>query len=211
MDNIEQEINEWKNSSTQVFWGEIAPCDHLIQIYENDNVFLNTLEGFAKSGFLTGDSVIIIATKEHLDKLNDRLTKQGFNINKLAASYQYIPLDAEETLAKFMINHFPDESLFEQYITQIIHFATKGDRKIRAFGEMVAVLWQQGHYDATVRLEHLWCKLHDKKQFSLYCAYPKNGFAQGVSDSLDTICKTHSKVIDGQERASTEIYYRASC
>lgn len=50
MENTTIKINNWKNTNIQVFWGEIAPCDHLIQIYENESHFLNTLEGFAGSG-----------------------------------------------------------------------------------------------------------------------------------------------------------------
>jgi len=52
--NIKQQIDKWKNESIQVFWGEIAPCDHLVQIYHNDTIFLNTLEGFATCGLLAG-------------------------------------------------------------------------------------------------------------------------------------------------------------
>ena len=37
-------------SGIEVFWGEIPPCDHLIQIYNDDAVFLDTLEGFAAGG-----------------------------------------------------------------------------------------------------------------------------------------------------------------
>ena len=107
-----------------------------------------------------------------------------------------------------MVKGWPDDQLFGEHITQIISRATKNNRKVRAFGEMVAVLWQQGLSGATVRLEHLWCRLHHQRQFSLYCAYPKNGFTQSVGDSLNIICKTHSKIIDGQIRPSTEIYYR---
>ncbi len=50
-------------------------------------------------------------------------------------------------------------------------------RRVRAFGEMVAVLWDQGQNAATVRLEHLWHKLcPEEKDFSLFCTYPKAGF-----------------------------------
>jgi hypothetical protein len=209
MDKIRLQVEEWKNTNIKVFWGEIAPCDHVVQIYENDLVFLNTLEGFTGSGLLSGDSVIIIATKVHIDQLNERLKKQGFDLDKLMSTDQYIPLEASETLKQFMVNNWPDESLFEEYIARIIGRASKGNRKVRAFGEMVAVLWQQGHSGATVKLEHLWCELHDLKQFSLYCAYPKNGFTQNATDSLATICRTHSKIIDGQDRPSTQIYYRS--
>jgi hypothetical protein len=208
MDKIKLQVNEWKNSNIKVFWGEIAPCDHLVQIYENNTIFLNTLEGFAGSGLLSGDSVVVIATKDHLASLNERLKKQGFDLDHLIKTDHYFPLDAHDTLSRFMINNWPDESLFEEYISQLVTRATTNNRKVRAFGEMVAVLWQQGHSGATVRLEHLWCRLHDRKQFSLYCAYPKNGFTQSAGDSLDTICKAHSKIIDGESRPSTEIYYR---
>jgi hypothetical protein len=208
MDKIRLQVNEWKNSNIKVFWGEIAPCDHLVQFYDSDTVFLNTLEGFAGCGLLSGDNVIIIATKEHLDSLNERLRSQGFDLDVLIKTDRYFPLDAADALSKFMINNWPDEALFEEYISQLVTRASKDGRKVRAFGEMVAVLWQQGHNGATVKLEHLWCRLHDRKQFSLYCAYPKNGFTQSAGDSMDTICTAHSKIIDGQTRPSTEIYYR---
>jgi hypothetical protein len=194
----------------QVFWGEIAPCDHVVQIYENDKAFLDTLEGFTGSGILSGDSVIIIATKKHIESLNQRLKLQNFDVEKLILSEQYLPVDAHDALAKFMVNDWPDDGLFEEYITHLISRATKDNRKVRAFGEMVALLWHRGLNGATVRLEHLWCSLHDKKQFALYCAYPKNGFTQDAGQSIDTICKAHSKVIDGQNRPSTEIYYKGT-
>ena len=207
-DTVKMEIKEWENSNIQVFWGEIAPCDHLIQIYENDKIFLDTLEGFAGAGFLAGDSVVIIATAPHLENLNARLRKQGFNLESLKKRSQYIPLEANETLSKFMVNDWPDERLFRNLVTDILKDATKDNRKVRAFGEMVAVLWEKGLNGATVQLEHLWCDLH-KGDFTLYCAYPKNGFTQSALDSIETICKTHTKIIDGYPRPATEIYYRA--
>jgi MEDS: MEthanogen/methylotroph, DcmR Sensory domain len=208
MDKIKLQVDDWKNSNIQVFWGEIAPNQHSVQVYENDKSFFDTLEGFVGCGFLSGDSVIIIATPSHIELLNERLRKQGFDLETMSATDQYITLDANEVLSKFMVNDWPDEKLFNDEVTQIISRAKKNDRKVRAFGEMVALLWEQGLNGATVYLENLWHELHRKKSFTIYCAYPKSGFTQDVNHSIDTICKTHSKVIDGQERPSTEIYYR---
>jgi len=53
----------WQKSTLQVFWGELAPCDHIVQVYENDNIFLNSLEGFIGLGIIAGDGIIIIATE----------------------------------------------------------------------------------------------------------------------------------------------------
>ncbi len=208
MDKIKLQVHDWKNSNIQVFWGEIAPNEHSVQVYENDKYFFDTLEGFVGCGFISGDSVVIIATPSHIELLNERLRKQGFDLEAMKATDQYITLDANEVLSKFLVNNWPDEKLFNDLVTQIISRAKKNDRKVRAFGEMVALLWEQGHNGATVYLENLWHELHRKESFTIYCAYPKSGFTQDVNHSIDTICNTHSKIIDGQDRPSTEIYYR---
>src|SRR5687767_14092158 len=47
---------------SHIFWGELAPSEHLIQIYEDDDVFLDALEGFVAEGLGVGESVVVIAT-----------------------------------------------------------------------------------------------------------------------------------------------------
>ncbi len=210
MENTEARKEEWEMSNIQVFWGEIAPCDHLVQVYENEKIFLDTLEGFAGTGFLANDSVVIIATSKHLDALNARLHSQGFNLNALITSDQYIPLDAEDLLSIFLVNGWIDEEIFNNFITNIVNRAKKHNGKIRAFGEMVALLWEQGNCGATVQLENLWNQLHGKSPFTLFCAYPKIGFTQSSTDSLHIICKQHAKVIDGFAKPSTDIYYKSA-
>ncbi len=59
----------WKTSNVQMFWGKIAPADHVVQIYEDDIIFMNALFGYVNTGLLEGDSIIIIATKEHIQTL----------------------------------------------------------------------------------------------------------------------------------------------
>jgi hypothetical protein len=206
---IKQNENTWHQCSTAAFWGEIAPCDHLVQIYENDEVVLDSLEGFADSGLRVGDSVIIIATAAHLISLNFRLIANGFDIQTLSSTNQYITLNANETLAKFMINGWPDENLFMETVKSVIK-PSRGttQRRIRAYGEMVAILWEQGHNAATVQLEHLWNKFCETEVFCLFCAYPKRGFTHDPQNSIEHICSTHTKVIAGLEKSKTEVLYQ---
>jgi hypothetical protein len=207
--NVEVEGENWIKVSTGVFWGEIAPCDHVLQIYDNDEVFLNLLEGFVVDGFNAGDSVIIIATKEHLNALNNRLRNNGFDLFFLTLSDHYIPLDCSETLSQFMINGWPDEILFNHLISGLLARGRKGNRQVRAFGEMVAELWAQGHSGATVHLEHLWNRFCASETFKLFCAYPKSGFTQDANTSLRSICCSHSKLISGELASSSEVFYQS--
>ncbi|HET9744868.1 MAG TPA: MEDS domain-containing protein [Chitinophagaceae bacterium] len=209
MESLHKEITEWDTSNMQVFWGEIAPCEHLVQIYENEKIFLDTLEGFTGSGFLADETVVVIATSAHLEALNERLYSQGFDLNKLISTSQYIPIDAHNLISTLLIGDRIDEKIFNTFVSGLIDHAGQRNGKIRAFGEMVAILWERGLYAATVQLETLWNHLHSTSEFILFCAYPKSGFGKSDDESIDTICKHHTKVIDGHARPSTEIYYRS--
>lgn len=208
MEKITSEPDQWKTSNTQVFWGEIAACNHLLQFYENDKVFLDTLEGFTVSAILAGNSLIIIATDNHLLLLNSRLVEQGFDLELLKASHQYIALEAKEQFSKFMVNNWPDEKMFYDFVHNLIDTVSKTGHKVLVFGELVAMLWEEGHCGATVQLEHLWHKLVHENAFTLYSAYPKSGLTQNINDSIAEICTAHHTLIDGKARLSTEIFYK---
>jgi hypothetical protein len=180
----------------------------VVQVYENDAVFLDLLNGFVSGGLQVGDSVIVIATAEHLRILNSKLQEAGFNLGMLKLANQYIALDAEMLLSKFMVNDWPDENLFMHEVTTLIDRAKTGNRQVRAFGEMVAILWAKGQVGATVRLEQLWNKFCATEAFCLFCAYPESGFTQDASESLMHICGAHSKMIAGHDGSKNELFYK---
>jgi hypothetical protein len=200
---------DWKNSKADVFWGELAPCDHVLQIYENESVFIDALAGFVGGGINSNDACVVIATPGHIAALEDCLISYGVSIPNLIADDRYFPLDAEELLSKFMIDGWPDATAFNRVISSLLSKARgKNNRKIRAFGEMVAILWAQGNSGATVNLEHLWNKFSEKEAFCLFCAYPKIGFTEQIADSIQHICSAHSKMINGGVKQLTEIFYQ---
>ncbi|MEX2231402.1 MAG: MEDS domain-containing protein [Cyclobacteriaceae bacterium] len=208
MESLRINNDGWTEISSQVFWGEIAPCDHVVQIYEDDEVFLDLLNGFVAGGISAGESVVVIATAAHLRSLNQLLKTAGIDVQKLRANNQYIPLDCDESLSRFMVNEWPDENLFNQFVSDILVKAKAKGRKVKAFGEMVATLWAKGQVGATVRLEHLWNKFCENEAFCLFCAYPQSGFMQDASESVMHICGAHSIMVAGSRKSKTEIFYK---
>src|SRR5207237_5735004 len=81
--------------------------------------------------------------------------------------------------------------------------ANAGHSGVRAFGEMVAVLWREERRAAAIRLEQLWNELGARVPFSLLCAYPIHGFRNGDDDGpFLEVCGEHSRVIPAESYAA---------
>jgi hypothetical protein len=180
----------------EAFWAELSPCAHVVQIYEDDGLFLDSLAEFVAGGLAQGEAAIVIATPQHRQGLRMRLASKGFAVERMQTSDQLIVLDAEETMSKFLINKWPEEQIFHEVIGEVLERATQKGRKVRAFGEMVALMWAQGYCGATIRLEHLWTDLCRRKSFSLFCAYPKTGFTADAVEDIARVRSVHSHVLD---------------
>lgn len=184
------------SSSSSAFWGEVAPCDHFVQVYGNDEVFLDMLAGFVGGGLRTGDAAIVIATASHRRELDRRLSAAGRDLASARRSDQYVAVDAELALEKFMVKGWPDEARFRAMVDDLLRRARGDGRRVRAFGEMVALLWAEGHHGATMRLEQIWTELCKVEGFSLFCAYPRLGLTYpDLRQSLHGLCSTHSRVL----------------
>lgn len=94
-----------------------------------------------------------------------------------------------------MVNQWSDDKLFGDLVTELIMRARAKSPRVRAFGEMVALLWAKGDEAATIRLEYLWHQICKSQEFSLFCAYPKTGFTENPSESIRQICAAHSRII----------------
>jgi len=119
---------------TNVFWGEIAPSEHIAQFYEDDVVLLDTLVGFIGGGLKSGESAIVIATADHLKALEERLDASSVDLATARSQEQYISLVAEEALARFMVKQWPDEKLFSDLVTELIGRARARNRRVRRLG-----------------------------------------------------------------------------
>jgi signal transduction histidine kinase len=185
--------------SPHLNWCEMGASEHFVQFYETDTFLLNSVSGFISTGLNAGDGAIVVATREHREDLEKRLRERGLDVAAAQASGQYVVMDAAEALSKFMVDGLPEPKIFVDVMGDIIARAAQGRRQVRIFGEMVALLWEKGNVDAAIRLEQLWNDLHKSHSFSLFCAYPMNGFGrEALAGPLCNVCAEHSRIIPAE-------------
>src|SRR5262245_59867624 len=115
-------------------------------------------------------------------------------------------LDAAETLAQFMVKGVPDPERFRSVVGGVVAQTVSRHGRVRAFGEMVALLWAKGEHSAAIQVEALWNELGKTHLFALLCAYPMNGFGRRLDEpSFRNVCSQHSRVVpaDGYAKLVT--------
>jgi PAS domain S-box-containing protein len=177
---------------------------HVVQFYSDEGFLLEELGQFVGTTLAAGSSAVVIATKGHEDYLAQKLKARGLDLTSAIASGRYVPLNAAEMLSKFMEDGLPNEDrfceMFGALIARAAASAEDENRRVVAFGEMVALLFAEGRPEAAIRVEKLWNQLARSHSFSLRCAYPMQGFCrQEHAGPLLRICAEHSSVIPDEK------------
>lgn len=195
------DVAKWKYAPRSD-WAEMSDTDHFVQFYEADGFLLNSLTGFIGKAITSGDAAIVVATPAHRNGLDELLQANGLDVTTVKARGRYLSLDAAETLSKFMVNGSPEPGRFNDYMSSVIASVTDGRSRIRAFGEMVALLWAEGNHAAAIRVEELWNDLQKVHSFSLFCAYPMNRLGgEQFIEPHNGVCSVHSRVIPAESYA----------
>ncbi len=180
-------------------WGEIHDFDHFVQFCETDDFLITSVGKFVSTGLMQGDICIVLATQTHREGIDEYLKAAGLAVSAARAQGRYISLDAASVLSQIMVDGSVDPTCFYKVIGEIIQQAVKSRRNVRAFGELVALLWAQGNRAGAIRLEDLWNELARHYSFSLFCAYPMQGFDGEVYEKeFAEICQQHARVIPGE-------------
>lgn len=169
---------------------------HAVQFYGNKSSLFTTVAGFLSEGLVAEQPTIVIATEDHRVAIVDRLRERFIDVELAQRCGDLNLMDAEELLARFMDGDEPDPQRFEDHVGTLIDETLKGRPRtvVRAYGEMVDVLWQRGQAEAAIRLEVLWNKLAQSHGFALLCGYSMGNFYKRA-EQFQAVCDLHTHVM----------------
>jgi signal transduction histidine kinase len=168
---------------------------HAVQIYENESFLYETVGQYIAAGLSAGERVVVIAAEEHVAGFLACL--EGHDIAAALEVGRLTLLDARASLAEFMDGEVPDRDRFRAFFAKTLEGIRRGDDKarVRAYGEMVDVLWREGNSRAAIRLEELWNEVREEESFSLLCAYLMGNFLNDTDGSrFLAVCRNHTHV-----------------
>ncbi len=183
--------------------GLVDVHDHAVQVYDDDDEIVAGVAQFVREGLGAQARVIVIATPEHRQEVEASLRRSGTDVAAALRCGDYLPLDAAATMAGFMAGSVPDAARFAEQVGALIDAAGAGGRPVRAYGEMVALLWDAGAVDAALTLEAHWNDLAETRDFTLLCGYRASALgAEGQLAAVGRVCDLHSSVVPPRSYAA---------
>jgi len=176
---------------------------HEAEFYEDDKAFVNGFARVIRAVLRVGNIVILIATESHRADILRKLKADKVDVDVAMKQGSYILLDADKTLAAFMVNDMPDPTrcakLVDDLIVGAVKKANRDHSRVAICGECAPRLLTRGNAEGAVRLEHLWDKVTRSHNADTLCGYLWNSFPQKENSSrFQQICAEHS-AIHGRE------------
>jgi hypothetical protein len=155
----------------------VAP-DHIVQLYQDESFLSRAVCRFAAGALAHGEGVILVPTAAHWDAFRPRLEAEGVDIQSAQKQGQLTVVDANELLPSFMRAAMPDRPLFMGLAAEVVKRARGDNRypKVRWWGEMVNLLWEQGNVAGSMGLEDLFHDLAQQEDIAIFCSFLMDNF-----------------------------------
>ncbi|MDQ1394034.1 MAG: hypothetical protein QOF30_3011, partial [Acidimicrobiaceae bacterium] len=168
--------------------------EHRVQFYDCDADLVESAGSFLEEGVRAGELAVVIATEVHRREFGRYLAAAGIDVTAATAGGSLLLLDAATTLSGFVSDGQVAPDRFRSVISPVLRHAA--GRRVRAYGEMVALLWDAGHVPAAIDLEGLWNGILREIPVSLLCAYRSESVSgPDDADALRDVCGLHSTVV----------------
>ena len=176
---------------------------HRVHFFDSDESLAGAVAGHLGAAVAGGESAVVIATPDHGKLITTVLTAAGVDVAAAVEDGNILLHDAAATLARLTVDGSVDAGAFDETVGDLVRTASATGRPVRAYGEMVALLWDAGDVTGAMDLERLWIRLRATLPFSLFCAYPSHLFRHpSAAESFSEVCHLHSGVTGGAPAAA---------
>lgn len=182
--------------------GHAVGWDHAVQFYEGDDFLCDAVAEFLLEGLRRGETVMALTTAAHRDGLIERFAAAGVDWDKARRGRRLTWMDARAVLESVMVGREPDADRFDGHVGRLMRSiggTVERASGVRAYGELVDLLWREGNADAALRLEDLWNELGNALSFSLLCGYSRgNIYRESRGHRHREVCDRHARVLPSE-------------
>ncbi len=139
---------------------------HAEHVHKDDASCLAAFEAFAGRTLEDGGAAIAVLTPYRRRLFARWAAERGIPAKHLRL------VDAESLLAIIAPNNQPEPMVAREAIGMFVRTARQiGNGEVVAVGDMASLLWREGRFDNTLRLERIWERILADEHIALLCLY----------------------------------------
>lgn len=184
---------------------------HIAQVHTCPERLTEAVGLFLGEGLRAGGAALVVARPAHREWFAAALARDGVDVAGAVARGQLTWLDAEATLRGLMVDDLPDRERFEAGVAAAVTGKLERWPEVRAYGEVVDLLWQDGRQAAALALEGLWNGLLARRPFALLCGYAIDPLSDAsYGGPLERVCGVHSHLVHEPDARRLDQLVRAA-
>ncbi len=174
----------------------VEPSVHESLFYEDERDLSASVARFFMRVRRAGDRLLVVATRAHWQAFATRLAADGLDAALLVTRGEAAFFDAREVLDSLVVNGSVDQVGFIDRVSRIVRdLSGPSGAPVRAYGEMVDLLWRDGQMETAHQLEELWNQTLQTAPVSMLCGYGLDAMARDLSGvNFTRICAAHTRV-----------------
>ena len=189
----------WPLRSTFQALEHVTDTEHLVQVYETEPYLVTCVTRFVRDTLRRGGGAIVVATEEHRAAIEEALDNEELSVAAAKRRGKYVDLDARRTLDAVCFDGAADPERFRRIVGARLAELSRRWTHVRAFGEMVPLLWREGRHAAAHALEEQWQAARREHGFALLSGYPVDALADDFARAaLARVCCTDARVLPPQ-------------
>ena len=170
-----------------------AAPDHTCTLYRDEEDLLQEVADFLTPAVLAGDGVVVLARQPRGERLRAELERRARDAAVQLSPDRLVTLDAAALLDEIMTADAPCEERFLAEVRPVLEAARAATGRVRAYGELLDLLWERDQLAAAAELEVCWNRLLGSLHCPLRCAYRAPGDAdEARAEALQRISSLHA-------------------
>lgn len=188
---------------------QLTPHQHVVQLYRDPGFMRRVVADWVLPPLQADGGAILVCTPEHAEDLRAELRRNGLDPAAFEQSGRLAFVNAEGLMSRFLVDGMPDPEAFLRLASALVRSVRSAcgspQAEVRAWGEMVNILFHRGDSAAAQALEHLWNEAIARERIHLLCSYRVDNLHPATHDGLlHDICRGHTRLLPEENEASFE-------
>lgn len=183
---------------------------HTVTFYEEGPKFSGAVLDHVAEGLGNREGILLLITQQHWMTLRTELAQAEANVEEALEAGRLVVLEATAALAALRSDGVVSEQRFRELVEPAWRrVSADGTRRVRAVGELVDILWQEGSREESIRLERIWERFLAPRDIRLLCAYCIR-VLDDASPMVEEVVGLHEGLVHAPDRVNLDLAIAAA-